>query len=168
MRRPSTEEEIPVNDTHVTIAGWVGTDVTLTDVAGGRQVASFRMATTPRRRRDGEWHDGPTMWVTVKAWQRLAGHVAASVRQGDPVVVQGRLVADVWEKDDGVVVSQTEVVASAVGHDLTHGTAVFSRAPGRRATEEEAPGATPVEAPVEAPVGTSVDGAVEASVEDAA
>jgi single-strand DNA-binding protein len=124
-----------MNDTHVTIAGWVGTDVTLTEVAGGHQVASFRVATTPRRLREGEWCDGPTMWVQVKAWRRLAAHVAASVHQGDPVVVQGRLMADVWEREDGVVVSQTELVASSVGHDLAHGTSAFTKAVGRERAE---------------------------------
>jgi single-strand DNA-binding protein len=116
-----------MNDTYVTISGWVGTDVTLTDVSGGHRVASFRMGTTPRRFQDGDWRNGPTMWVQVKAWRRLAGHVAASVRNGDPVIVHGRLVADVWQKDDGTVVTQTVVVASSVGHDLTHGTSEFSR-----------------------------------------
>lgn len=116
-----------MNDTHVTIVGWVGTDVSLHQVSGGHQVASFRLATTPRRLRDGEWRDGPTMWIQVKAWRRLAGHVASSVHNGDPVIVQGRLLADVWEKEDGTVVSQVELVASSVGHDLSHGTSTFSR-----------------------------------------
>lgn len=116
-----------MNDTHVTFTGWLGTDVTLREVAGGQQVASFRVGSTARRLRDGQWADGPTTWYQVKAWRRLAGHVAQSLRSGDPVVVHGQLVADVWTKEDGSTASQLLVVATAVGHDLSHGTSRFSR-----------------------------------------
>jgi single-strand DNA-binding protein len=115
-----------MNDTQITLTGWIGGDVTLREVAGGRAVVSFRLACTPTRYRDGEWVKGTTSWHTVKAWNRLARHVAASLHNGDPVVVHGRLVADVWERD-GKPQTSFEVVASSVGHDLTHGTATFSR-----------------------------------------
>lgn len=116
-----------MNDTYVTFTGWLGTDVTLREVAGGQQVASFRVGSTARRLRDGQWADGPTTWYQVKAWRRLATHVAQSLRSGDPVVVHGRLVADVWTKEDGSTASQLLVVATAVGHDLSHGTSRFCR-----------------------------------------
>jgi single-strand DNA-binding protein len=146
-----------MNDTHVTITGWVGTDVTLTRVAGGQQVASFRVATTPRRWQDGEWRDGATLWVQVKAWRRLAGHVARSVHSGDPVVVSGRLVADVWEKDDGTMVTTYELVAGSVGHDLSWGTSTFARA--QAETRGGAPG--PQEAGPEAGPESGPESAVE-------
>jgi len=103
------------------------TDVTVREVAGGRAVASFRLGCTPTRFRDGEWVRGATSWHTVTAWNRLARHVAASLGNGDPVVVHGRLVADVWERD-GKPQTSFEVVASSVGHDLAHGTATFTKA----------------------------------------
>ena len=114
-----------MNDTHITLTGWIGGDVALREVAGGRAVASFRLACTPTRYRDGEWVKGTTSWHTVKVWNRLARHVAASLGNGDPVVVHGRLVADVWERD-GKPQTSFEVVATSVGHDLTHGTARFT------------------------------------------
>ncbi|WP_210438397.1 single-stranded DNA-binding protein [Nocardioides xinjiangensis] len=113
-------------DTQITLTGRVGGDVTLRELAEGRAVASFRVACRPSRYRDGEWVTGATSWHTVKAWNRLARHVAASLSTGDPVVVHGRLVADVWERD-GKQQTSFEVVASAVGHDLTHGTSTFAR-----------------------------------------
>ena len=79
-------------DTQITLTGWIGGDVTLREVAEGRHVASFRVACTPTRYRDGEWVKGATSWHTVKAWNRLGRHVAASLHSGDPVVVHGRLV----------------------------------------------------------------------------
>jgi single-strand DNA-binding protein len=121
-------------DTQITLAGWIGGEVTLREVAEGRQVASFRMACTPTRYRDGEWVKGTTSWHTVKVWNRLARHVAASLRSGDPVVVHGRLVADVWERE-GKAQTSWEVVATSVGHDLSHGTTTFTKA----AAPEERP-----------------------------
>jgi single-strand DNA-binding protein len=115
------------NETQVTFSGRLGTDVTLRDVSGGQQVATFRVATATRRFREGEWVDGPTTWHTVKAWNRLARHVADSLRSGQPVLVHGRLVADSWTREDGSTTTSYAVVASSVGHDLVHGTAVFTR-----------------------------------------
>lgn len=116
-----------MNDTQITLAGWIGGEVTLRQVGEDRHVASFRVACTPWRFRDGEWVRGATTWHTVKAWNRLARHVAQSLANGDPVVVHGRLVADVWERD-GKPQTSFEVVATSVGPDLSHGTATFSRA----------------------------------------
>ena len=116
-----------MNDTQITLAGWIGGDVTLRELTDGRAVATFRVACTPARYRDGEWVKGTTSWHTVKAWNRLGRHVASSLASGDPVVVHGRLVADVWERD-GKPQTSFEVVATAVGHDLSHGTTVLTRA----------------------------------------
>jgi single-strand DNA-binding protein len=115
------------NETQVTFTGWIGSDVTLRDVAGGQQVASFRVATRPRRFREGEWVDGATTWHTVKAWNRLARHVAESLSSGEPVLVHGKLVADTWTREDGTAMTSYAVVASSVGHDLVHGTSAFRR-----------------------------------------
>ncbi|MBC2933178.1 single-stranded DNA-binding protein [Nocardioides sp. zg-1228] len=114
-------------DTQITLTGRVGGDVTLREIADGRAVATFRVACRPSRYRDGEWVNGATSWHTVKAWNRLARHAASSLHSGDPVVVHGRLVADVWERD-GAPQTSFEVVASAVGHDLSQGTTSFTKA----------------------------------------
>lgn len=136
-----------MNDTQITLTGWIGGPVTLRELGDGRQVAAFRVACTPSRFRDGEWVKGTTTWHTVKAWNRLAGHVAQSLGSGDPVVVQGRLVADVWERE-GRPQTSYEVVATAVGHDLSHGTTTFTKP-----VPVEARGDQPVDQPVGEPVG---------------
>ncbi|PUA80970.1 single-stranded DNA-binding protein [Nocardioides currus] len=116
-----------MNDTYITLNGWVGSDVSLRDVGGGSAVANFRVATTSRRFRNDQWEDGTTTWYSVKAWRRLADNVAASIGRGDPVVVHGKLEADVWTKPDGSTSTQLVVTATSVGHDLSRGTAVFTR-----------------------------------------
>jgi single-strand DNA-binding protein len=131
-------------DTQITLTGWIGGEVTHRELAEGRSVASFRVACTPSHYRDGEWVKGTTSWHTVKAWNRLARHVADSLHSGDPVVVHGRLVADVWERD-GKQQTSYEVVASSIGHDLSHGTSRFARPVTTEATAPTEPVADRVE-----------------------
>ena len=87
-----------MNDTWVTLQGWVGGEVSRRD-AGGVAVATFRLGTTPRYVKDGAWVDAPTSWHTVSAWRALADNVAASVHKGDPVVVHGRLRVEAWQRE---------------------------------------------------------------------
>ena len=116
-----------MNETYVTLNGRVGSEVQLQD-AGGQALATFRVASTPRRRKDGEWGDGDTTWFKVKAWRRLAGHVKESLRVGDPVLITGRLEADVWVREDGTSGTQLVVTATSVGHDLARGTSLYTKA----------------------------------------
>jgi single-strand DNA-binding protein len=75
----------------------------------------------------------------VSCWRGLAEHVRDSVRKGEPVLVQGRLRTDVWEREDGHTSVSYVVEATCVGHDLSRGTAVFAKAtrPERVESEEE-------------------------------
>lgn len=128
-----------MNDTLISFQGNVGGDVTLRHAAES-PVASFRVACTPRhyQKRSEEWVDGETQWYTVNVWRALAEHCAASLRRGDPVFVQGRLRARSWVNSAGTEVTGHEVEATVVGHDLTRGTAVFSRS-SRSRSEPAAP-----------------------------
>lgn len=111
----------------VTVVGWAAT--TPREVVGdGVPFTSFRLASTPRHfdTRQGCWVDGRTEWVTVKAFRDSAFNVAASVHKGDPVLVHGRLQTQEWQSETG---PRTTLVleATALGHDLTRGTAIFAR-----------------------------------------
>jgi single-strand DNA-binding protein len=131
-----------MNETTITLQGWLGSDVTLRR-AGEVPVANFRMACTPRRynRRTSAWEDSPTQWYAVSAWRALADNCAHSLRRGDPVVVHGRLNASVWVNAQGVEVTTFEVDATMVGHDLSRGTSQFTRTP--KPQPVEAPGSEP-------------------------
>ena len=132
-----------MNETHVTLQGWLGGDVTLRE-AGGVPVATFRVACTPRRfqRKTDQWVDGDTQWYTVNAWRGLAENCAASLHRGDPVAVHGRLNAQVWTNSAGIEVTSFEVDALLVGHDLNRGVGSFTRTsrPATEGGEEEAAG----------------------------
>ncbi|MGL5811169.1 MAG: single-stranded DNA-binding protein [Nocardioides sp.] len=115
-----------MNETNVSFSGWVGTEVSITETSAG-EVATFRIGSTPRRLVRGVWQNDETNWFTVKAWRQLAVNAHQSIRQGDPVVVNGRLTSDVWERTDGQRSTRNVVVATSLGHDLSHGTSDFSK-----------------------------------------
>ena len=113
-----------MNESYVTIQGWVGGDVDLRDV-GETQVASFRVGSTPRYNKGGTWVDGQTSWYTVNCWRNLGRNVKESVQRGDAVIIHGRVRVDVWEREGKPSSVQWVVDALYVGHDLTKGTSAF-------------------------------------------
>ncbi|RNL63175.1 single-stranded DNA-binding protein [Nocardioides marmoriginsengisoli] len=115
-----------MNETYVTLQGWVGNEVDVRDV-GDTQCASFRVGCTPRYLKGGDWVEGQTSWYTVNCWRGLGRNVADSVRKGDAVVVHGRVRVDVWEREDQQASVSWLVDATFVGHDLSKGTSAFAR-----------------------------------------
>ncbi len=125
-----------MSDTFVTLHGWVGGDVNFRE-PHGVSVASFRVASTPRLRKGGEWVDGDTTWYSVTVWRQLADNVRGSVRKGDAVIVHGRLRTDTWKREDGELNSSLQIEASLVGHDLSRGTSTFVRTQRSEPTQSE-------------------------------
>ena len=115
-----------MNESYVTLQGWVGGDVDVRDV-GETQCASFRVGSTPRYSRNGSWVDGQTSWFTVNCWRGLGKNVAESVKRGDAVVVHGRVRVDVWEREGQPSSVSWILDATFVGHDLNRGTAAFTK-----------------------------------------
>lgn len=118
-----------MNDTLVTVQGYVGTEVTLKTV-GQSQVATFRVASTPRKfdRNVNGFVDQETNWFTVNAWRTLGQHCASSLASGDPVLVQGRLKVQSWTNQEGQRMTTLVVDAVSAGHDLSRGTTRFEKA----------------------------------------
>lgn len=112
----------------ITIRGFVATEIKSSTTAGGVATASFRIGSNSRRydRESGTWSDGHTNWFLVQGYRHLAGSMGCSIRKGQPVIVVGKLKIRSWEKDGRVYYSHT-IDADAVGHDLTWGTANFTR-----------------------------------------
>ena len=136
-----------------TIVGNVATDVRHVETDAGVHIATFRVASTPRRRdRDKGWVDDDTSYVTVTCWRFLAQNVAASLRKGNPVVISGPTRVRQWEKD-GRVGHTTEVDARFVGHDLNRGVTSFERVVRTRTISADEDAA--------ARLATGIDGAVD-------
>lgn len=119
-----------MNDTQITVTGWVGSPVELREAAGVA-VTDFRVACTPRRfdRKLQEWVNGDTQWYNVTAWRQLAENCAASLNSGDPVVLRGRMIAETWKNGSGMEMTTMKVEASFVAHDLNRGVSRFARNP---------------------------------------
>ena len=128
-----------MNESYVTLQGWVGGEVDLREV-GDTQCGSFRVGSTPRYLRNGSWVDGQTSWFTVNCWRALGRNVKDSIKKGDAVIVHGRVRVDVWEREDKSTSVSWVVDATFVGHDLTKGTSSFVKTtrPGRDPREDEA------------------------------
>ncbi len=119
-----------MNDTQITLTGWLGDDVRIRD-AGGVPVADLRVACTPRHfdRKTEQWVNGDTQWYDVTAWRQLAENCADSLRRGDPVIVTGRQRAETWTNGAGIAVTSMKVEAAFIGHDLRLGVSRFARNP---------------------------------------
>ncbi|MCB4207354.1 single-stranded DNA-binding protein [Arthrobacter sp. UM1] len=105
---------------NVTLYGTVGTSVESGTTATGHPTAQFRLALNHRyfQSKSNEWITGPTSWVTVLAYRRLAQNLHTSVGKGDRVIVTGRLSVREWQAQDGSRGRTVEIVAESVGPDL--------------------------------------------------
>lgn len=118
----------------ILVRAFVATAPVLKSTPNGVPVTSFRIASTPRwyDQSAGVWRESSTNWYSVNAFRALAQNVARSVRVGQPVVVSGRLKVKKWDREDGTTVTNVEIDAQSVGHDLNFGTAHYERTVDRR------------------------------------
>jgi single-strand DNA-binding protein len=117
-----------MHETYTTVVGNIATRVDLRNLQDGTVLASFRVATTERKRdRDtGSWRDGESLYLHVTCWRALAENVHRSLGVGDPVIIHGKLFTRSWEKD-GKRQSAVEMEGHTVGPDLSRSTAVVTR-----------------------------------------
>lgn len=116
-------------DNNVTLAGNVVSEPIMRTTRDGVAVLNFRMAQTPRRfdRATGEWRDCDPVFITVNCWRGLAHNVQASVRKGEAVFVNGRLLFRRFQGKDGQDHQAHEIEAAIVGHDLSRGCSRWAR-----------------------------------------
>jgi single-strand DNA-binding protein len=107
--------------------------------ANGATVVHFRVASSGRKfdKASGEFRDGDTMYIAVSCWRTLAGHVLASLRKGDSVLVHGRLLHRTYDDRQGNRRSVHEIDAIAVGPDLARCAADLRRVQRAGSAERE-------------------------------
>ena len=122
----------------ITVAGLVATTPRHIVTQDGLPITSFRIASSQRRfdRSQNRWIDGETNWFTVTCFRQLAISINESVNKGDRIIVQGSLRVRDWDNGERSGTS-VEIDAVSLGHDLTWGTATFSRTILVRETEPE-------------------------------
>ena len=112
-----------MNDIFTTVIGNAVTDVSLRTTTTGVSVASFRIASNPRRfdKATNSWIEQETNFLTITAWSQLAENVALSVHKGKSLVVSGKLKVRQWQDGEKNGTS-VEIDAVSICHDLNRGT----------------------------------------------
>jgi single-strand DNA-binding protein len=111
-------------ETSITITGNITTDPELRITAEGTAVATFTVASSNRVRAvDGQWADGPALFLRCSVWRTQADNVVASLTKGARVVVTGRLTQRTFDTRDGQRRTVLQVDASEVAASLRFATA---------------------------------------------
>jgi single-strand DNA-binding protein len=112
----------------ISVAGLVATMPRHLVTADGLPVTSFRLVAANRKydKNTRRWIEADSNWFTVSSFRQLAVNTSGSINKGDRVVVTGRLKIREWDNGDKSGTS-VEIEADAIGHDLSWGTANFTR-----------------------------------------
>lgn len=118
-------------DVNITIVGNVVADPELRFTQTGAAVATFRVASTPRRydSQSGQWVDGEAMFLSCNIWRQAAENVAETLTKGMRVIVTGRLRQRSYESREGEKRTVMELEVEEVGPSLRYATAQVNRNP---------------------------------------
>lgn len=97
----------------VIIGGNLTREPMVKEIAGGRKVASFTVASNRTFVANGEKKQ-EVSFIDVDIWGPAAESCAKYLTKGSPVVVTGRLKQDQWQSDTGEKRSKIKVLASDV------------------------------------------------------
>lgn len=128
----------------VTIVGNLATDANSGTTKSGRPYANFTIIAQDRKRDEqGNWTDGNKCPLRVNMWSTLALNAAQSLSKGMRVIAVGRMYQTSWQDRDGNTRYQMEMVADAIGPDLSYATAqVVKNQRGQSAGFQPAPAPT--------------------------
>lgn len=97
----------------VILIGNLGKDPETRTTTSGGMVATLRLATSERRKIDGEWGDH-TEWHSVSCFGKTAENVARFLSKGRQIYVEGRLQTRKWTDKEGRDRWSTEVIANQI------------------------------------------------------
>lgn len=118
-----------MRDIRTTLVGNATADPLERTQGDGSLTAILRLAVTGRYfdQEKNAFQDRKTEFVSVFARRSLARNVLRSVSKGQPLIVTGRLGSSEWSGDDGSPRHSLTLQAESIGHDLTFGTARFTK-----------------------------------------
>ena len=118
-----------MGDTPITLIGNIVNDPELKYTPQGIAVASFRVASTPRKfdRQANEFKDGDSLFLTCTVWRQAAENAAESLQRGMRVIVSGNLRQRSYETREGEKRTVYEVEADEVGPSLRNASAKVNR-----------------------------------------
>lgn len=117
-------------ETYTTITGRVMTEPRRRSAASG-QVLSFRVACNSRKRdrETGEWNDGPSLYLTVACWDKLAAAADGVIARGSRVIARGQLRTNEYVAGDGTKRADLEMKVMSIGLDLAHARSLTTPVP---------------------------------------
>ncbi|HMO50898.1 MAG TPA: single-stranded DNA-binding protein [Kiritimatiellia bacterium] len=129
----------------VFLAGNLTRDPEVRHIPSGQAVADLRMAINRRYRDQHDKDREEVVYVSVTVWGKQAETCGQYLTKGAPVLVEGRLKLDEWEKDGqkqsrlGVVAERVQFLSSRGGGSRSGGE--FDDAPSSRAPSRSTPAA---------------------------
>lgn len=86
----------------------------------GRSVANFRVATDDgyRDRSTGDWVKKDSSFWTCQAWGDMGENVVERLKQGDLVIISGKVYQRQYETTEGEKRTVTEIEISDIGPSL--------------------------------------------------
>ncbi|KMY22767.1 single-strand DNA-binding protein [Actinobaculum suis] len=120
------------NEPILTLVGNLTADPELRFTGAGVPVASFTVASTPRKRNQqtNEWEDGEPMFVRCSAWRDMAENCAESLSKGMRVLVTGRLTVSRYTSNTGEQRESLEMQVDEIGPSLRWAKAQVQRTTG--------------------------------------
>lgn len=110
---------------------WIGTEPELRFTESGLGVCKFRIKAVARVKDDtaeSGWRDGKTLWATANVWDGkgqnnlVAQHTAESLKQGDLVVISGRIYTREYKDKQGQDRISVDVDVEEIGPSLRYRT----------------------------------------------
>lgn len=113
------KEPVMANINSVTVVGNITRDPELRYTSAGLAVCNFSVASNRRwlNKSTNDWEE-KVSFFDVTVWADHGQNVAESLRQGDRVVVNGRLEQRSWETETGDKRTKVEIVADVVAASL--------------------------------------------------
>lgn len=113
------------NDTIITVIGNLTADPELRFTQSGIAVASFTIASTPRRfdKQANDWVDGEALFMRCSIWRDAAENVAESLEKGARVIASGNLKQRSFTDREGNNRTSIELDVDEVGPSLKYATA---------------------------------------------
>lgn len=85
----------------VSLIGRLGAQPEVMTFESGRKMARFTLATNESyKNKKGEWQEN-TQWHIITAWGKTAELVGKLLNKGNEIVVDGKLITNVYETKEG-------------------------------------------------------------------
>ena len=84
---------------HITLKGNLTRDPELKYITSGAAVVNFTVAVSRHFKRANGEKDKETTFIPCEAWEHHAENISKLVGKGDPILIEGSLKNDTWEKD---------------------------------------------------------------------